>query len=54
MEDFMLDHGFIIIKIPKVIMTEEFYNNEGKLNGLRTTYYNNSKIASEVSYKKRT
>ena len=29
-------------------MTEEFYN---KLNGLRTTYYNNSKIASEVSYK---
>ena len=38
-------------KNSKVVMTEEFYDNEGKLNGLRTTYYRNSKIASEVSYK---
>ena len=37
-------------KNSKVIMTEEFYNNEGKLNGVRTTYYKNSKIAGEVSY----
>ena len=37
-------------KNSKVIMTQEFYNNEGKLNGMRTTYYKNSKIAAEVSF----
>jgi antitoxin component YwqK of YwqJK toxin-antitoxin module len=31
-------------------MTQEFYNNEGKLNGMRTTYYKNSKTAAEVSF----
>ena len=37
-------------KNSKVIMTEEFYNNGGKLDGLKTTYYKNSKMAGEVSY----
>lgn len=32
-------------------LSEEFYNDNGKLEGLRTVYYPNQKIAEEVNYK---
>ena len=33
-------------------MTREFYNSEGDLDGLKTVYYLNNKIAEEVNYSK--
>lgn len=32
------------------VMTKEFYNDQGKLDGLKTTYFKNSKLASEENY----
>jgi len=33
------------------LMTSEFYNNKGKLEGLRTTYYLNGNVAEKANYK---
>ncbi len=35
----------------KNVMTREFYNSEGELDGIKTVYYPNTKIAEETNYK---
>lgn len=35
----------------KVIMTEEFYNNKGKLEGLKKTYYLSGQLAQQENYR---
>ena len=37
-------------KNSKTIMTKEFYNLKGQLQGIKTTYFKNSKIASKLPY----